>query len=221
MSVSPVGLCSSSAQPRPPEVTGKWWEQTLAKEEEGLAGRQQDIPSCWDCCCTHFLQLFPAARSSQRSAEVEQAPPSAIILPSPATLPLLTAELSPLSPHPLRLAPASALYDLSRWAFYFFSDSAFMIFPSFSSPSVPCSHSFISFLFVALLTTLHCSQFPSVIFSHRFRDIRGPTPWDFLLKLQLISTLLQRYTHCCLHRQTADWGYFFQWRTSVKALARE
>lgn len=36
----------STAQPRPAEVTVKWWEQTLPSEEEGLAGRRQDIPSC-------------------------------------------------------------------------------------------------------------------------------------------------------------------------------
>lgn len=46
------------------EVIVKRWEQTWPLEEKGLAGRQQDIPSHY-CCCTHFLQLFPAAGSME------------------------------------------------------------------------------------------------------------------------------------------------------------
>lgn len=46
MSVSPVCLRCCSAQLRPAEVTVKRWEQTSPLEEEGLAGRRQDIPSC-------------------------------------------------------------------------------------------------------------------------------------------------------------------------------
>lgn len=45
----------------------------------------------------------------------------------------------------------------------------------------------------ALLIALHHSQFPSVIFSHRFRKLRGPSLRDLLLSLQLISRLQQRY----------------------------
>lgn len=68
-------------------------------------------------------------------------------------------------------------------------DSAFMIFTSFNH-LFPCSHFFISLLFVSF-----CSNpaLPSVIFSHRFRELRGLAFWGLLLSLQLISRLLQRY----------------------------
>lgn len=63
-------------------------ETPAVQEEEGLACRRQDISSRWACRrCAHFLQLFPAVSCSERSAGVEQAPPSVIIFPSPATQP--------------------------------------------------------------------------------------------------------------------------------------
>lgn len=107
--------------------------QASASEEEGLACRRQDISSCCRCCA-HFLQLFPAVSCSERSAGVEQAPPSIIILPSPATHPPSadnrTSPPSPFSPRShCRLQPFVISHPLSF--------SSFMIFTSFYSPSVP------------------------------------------------------------------------------------
>lgn len=101
--------CAALERSRPAEVTVKRWEQTLPSEEEGLAGRRQDIPS-YEGCCAHILRLSPAGGSRKRSGGVKHAPPSVIILPSPAVLSVLTTELSPLCPHPSLQTPASALY---------------------------------------------------------------------------------------------------------------
>lgn len=74
-------------RPSPAETAAlrRWLSE---REEERLACRRQDISSYWACRrCAHFLQLFPAVSCSERSAGVELAPPSIIILPSPATQP--------------------------------------------------------------------------------------------------------------------------------------
>lgn len=92
-------------------------------EEEGLACRRQDISSCCRCCA-HFLQLFPAVSCSERSAGVEQAPPSIIILPSPATHPP-SADNRTSPPVPLQPSlspPTSALRDLSPLVFFLLYD---------------------------------------------------------------------------------------------------
>ncbi len=51
---------------------------------------------------------------------------------------------------------------------------------------------FYLFLF-ALLIALHHFQFPSVVFPHRLRELRGLSFWDLLCCLLLISRFQQRY----------------------------
>lgn len=93
-----VCICQRS---HPAEVAVKRWEQTLAVRGKGVRRQGGRISHRVRLSrCTSFLQLFPAAET-RRSGGVRWAPPSSIILPSPAIISLLTAEVSPLSPHPL------------------------------------------------------------------------------------------------------------------------
>lgn len=131
------------------QSTAKDRSQPSSSEEEGSACRRQDISPClaWCCCCAHFLQLFPAVSCSERSAGVKQAPPSIIILPSPATHPpSADNRTSPLSPFsPTLSPPTSALRDLSPLAFFSLLYDFHIFLPSICSPHR------LAFLLVAIV----------------------------------------------------------------------
>lgn len=114
------------------------------QEEERLACRRQDISPCWACrCCAHFLYLFPAVSGSVRSAGVELAPPSIIILPSPATRPpSADNRTSPRVPSAFalqhRLRPSVISNPLSFFLLYDFHIFLLSICsPTLSLPNLP------------------------------------------------------------------------------------
>lgn len=135
-----VCLCIRGAAPlhrRSPAAreTAAVRQSLSEQEEERLACRRPDISSCRACrCCAHFLQLFPAVSCSEGSAGVEEAPPSIIILPSPATLPpSADNRTSPRVPSAFALTTDfGPSWSLTPCLF-----SSFMIFTSFYSQSVP------------------------------------------------------------------------------------
>lgn len=181
-----VCVCQCS---HPAEVAVKRWEQTLA-----VRGRRVRIQGSrishhvGFSRCSCFLQLFPAA-GSRRSGRVRRAPPSFIIFPSPAIISMLTAEVSPLSPHPLLCSllpspPFSLLFWNWPYDFHIF-------FPLHLSPQFSSCH---SLLFVSLCSLIarQESQFP---FTYTEKPLRLPLLWVSLesaADLQIASDMQWR-----------------------------
>lgn len=128
MSVFSVHLCCSRAQPHPAGVTVKRWVQTSPSEEDGVSRQAAGYPITLGLLLRPLPASLPSNQIQERSGGVKQAPPSVIILPSPAVLSVLTTELSFLSLYPLLLTPASTLYGHHPFSFSSCLTLPFMIF---------------------------------------------------------------------------------------------
>lgn len=140
-----------------------------------------------------LLRPLPSSLPRQRSAEVKQAPPSVIILPSPAVLCLWQQNFLQ-SLQPLLLKAALALYD--RPPLFFFLLSAFMIFTfcflSICSPVLfPFTAIYLSLFALLIYITLNVPLSFSLTYSETPGSLFLFT--DLLLSLQLISKMQQGY----------------------------
>lgn len=186
MSVSPVCLRCCSAQRRPAEVTVKRWEQTSPSEGRGVSRQAAGYPIMLGLQLHPFPSTLPSSQIQREVCRGQAGSslchyPSITCHPPAADNRTFSSRSSPFTFG----TSLSSLWSLTP------RDSAFMIFTSFNH-LFPCSHSFISLLFVSFCS-FDNAALPSVIFSHRFRELRGLAFWGLLLSLQLISRLLQRY----------------------------